>query len=155
MSPLPPIAHLIAIAAGLWGGLWVMGAITPDLPGAEVEAGVVADDQAVPPDDSASLLREDNLEPALTQLAAQLGAGGEIVRLRIDPGRLRAEEGDGGFDVTDVDPAAPERLVQMVAQERPKVTPAEIQYVELVQTKQGPVWYVQPVGGAPPVQISP
>lgn len=155
MSPLAPIAHLVAIAAGLWGGLWVMGAITPDLPGAEVEAGVVADDKAVPPADSGSLLRADNLEPALTQLAAQLGAGGEIVRLRIDPGRLDAEEGDGGFEVTDVDPGAAERLVEMIARERPKVALGDIQYVELVQAEQGPQWYVQLAGGAPPKQISP
>lgn len=120
----------------------------------------------------------ENLEPALTQLADQVGAAGEVVRLRIDPGSLHADEGEGGFDIIDVPPFGPSQLVEKIAQERPQVTIDDIQYVELVQTEIGPEWYVQlvstrpdlpapwtygapldldglTVGGAPPEQISP
>lgn len=39
MSPVAPIAHLIAIAAGVIGGLWLGGLVAPDLPSADTEPG--------------------------------------------------------------------------------------------------------------------
>jgi hypothetical protein len=179
VSPLPPIAHIVAIVAGVWGGLTVMGAIAPDLPGADVQPGVTAEAAPQSGDDPDSLLAEDNLDPALTQLADQLGTTSDLVRLRITPSQLDATEGEGGFDVDAVDPTAPQRLVEMISEERPKVRGLEdVQYMELVEAKQGAEWYVQlvstrddlpppwtygapqdlsklTVGGAPPQPIAP
>ena len=179
MSPLPPIAHIVAIVAGVWGGLTVMGAISPDLPDADVQPGVTAEAAPQSGDDPDSLLVEGNLDPALTQLADQLGTTTDLVRLRISPSQLDATEGEGGFDVDAVDSAVPRQLVEMISSQRPKVRGLEdVQYMELVQTKQGAEWYVQlvstredlpppwtyrapqdlsklAVGGAPPQPIAP
>jgi hypothetical protein len=181
MNPVAVITHVAAIAAGLWVGIWAMGEIAPDLPDDEVEAAVSAPTDAgeVAPDGAESLLRTANLEPALAQLESQLAAPGEIVRLRIEPGSLDAEEGDGGFEASEVPAFGPERLAEEIAADRPQFRDlADIQYVELVQTEIGPEWYVQlvstrdslpppwtygapldlgglTVGGAPPKQIEP
>lgn len=32
MSPVAPIVHLLAIAAGIWGGFWIAERVAPDLP---------------------------------------------------------------------------------------------------------------------------
>lgn len=32
MNPVAVITHLLAIGAGLWGGLWLMGEIAPTSP---------------------------------------------------------------------------------------------------------------------------
>jgi hypothetical protein len=180
MSPLPTIVHVLAIAAGVWGGLAAMDAVAPDLPDADTEPGVAAAQPAtVEPDSGDSLFRAGNLAPALSQLDEQLGADGELVRLRIDPGRLESTEGEGGFGVGDVPSTAPDQLAAAIAAERPEFRGVEdLQYLELVQSKNGPEWYVQLVstrkqlsppwsygapldiskvtaGGGPPKQIEP
>ena len=42
MSPVSAITHVLAIVAGVWGGLWVIGRVTPDLPQDNTEPGVEA-----------------------------------------------------------------------------------------------------------------
>jgi len=180
VSPLPPIVHLLAIVAGVWGGLVAMDAIAPDLPDPDTEPGVAAAQPAtVEPGSADSLFRAENLAPALSQLSEQLGADGELVLLRIEPGQLQSTEGDGGFAVSDVPGSGPVELATKIGEERKQVRGIEdFQYVELVQTKDGPEWYVQlvssrpdlpppwsygapldisklTVGGAPPKQIEP
>jgi hypothetical protein len=178
VNPVAVITHVAAVAAGVWGGMTLMGAIAPDLPDDEVEAAVSAPADEVAPDAPESLLRAENLKPALAQLESQLGAGG-ILRLTMEPGSLKTVEGEGGFDASEVPAVGPERLAERIGQERPELRGlADIQYVELVQTEIGPEWYVQlvstreglsppwtygapldlgglTVGGAPPEQIEP
>lgn len=178
MNPVAAITHLAAIAAGLWGGIWLMGEIAPDLPDDEVAAAVAAPtDAEVAPDGADSLLRTENLGPALAQLSSQLGASGGVVRLGIEPNVLDAQEGEGGFELAEVPAFGPERLAEAIARERKDFAGIEhFQRVELVQTEIGPEWYVQlvsdeadlsppwtygapldlgglTVGGAPPEQI--
>jgi hypothetical protein len=180
VSPLPPIVHVLAIAAGVWVGLVAMDAIAPDFPDPDTEPGVAAAEPAtVDPGSSDSLFRTENLAPALSQLSEQLGADGELVRLRIEPGSLQSTEGDGGFAVSDVPASGPTELAARISQKRRQVRGVEdLQFVELVQTKDGPEWYVQlistrpdlpppwtygarldpsklTVGGAPPKRIGP
>jgi hypothetical protein len=140
MSPLPTIVHVLAIAVGVWGGLAAMDAVAPDLPDADTEPGVAAAQPAsVEADSGDSLFRAENLAPALSQLDEQLGADGELARLRIDPGRLESTEGEGGFVVGDVPNTAPDQLAAAIGAERAKVRGIEdFQYIELVQTKDGP-----------------
>jgi hypothetical protein len=146
---------VLAIAAGVWGGLAVMDAVAPDLPDPDTEPGVAAAQPAtVEQDSGVSLFRAENLGPALSQLDEQLGADGELVRLRIDPGRLGSTEGEGGFAVGDVPSTAPDQLAAAIAADRPEFRGIEdFQYLELVQTRGGPEWYVQLVSTRP--QLSP
>lgn len=151
MSPLPPIVHVLAIAAGVWVGLVAMDAIAPDLPDPDTEPGVAAAQPAtVDPGSSDSLFRTENLAPALSQLSDQLAADGELVRLRIEPGRLQSTEGDSGVAASDVPASGPSELAARISRERREVRGVEdFQYVELVQTKDGPEWYVQLVSTRP------
>src|SRR5215211_1485087 len=128
-----------------------MDAIAPDLPDPDTEPGVAAAQPAtVDPGSSDSLFRTENLAPALSQLSDQLAADGELVRLRIEPGRLQSTEGDSGFAASDVPASGPSELAARISQKRREVRGEEdFQYVELVQTKDGPEWYVQLVSTRP------
>jgi hypothetical protein len=178
VNPIAATTHLAAIVAGVWGGITLMGALAPDLPDDEVEAAVsTASDTPVPAGGAESLLRTENLTPALSELSSQLTDAGVVVRLRIEPGNLDADEGEGGFEPLEVPAFGPERLAEEIARERPEFRGlADISYVEVVQTDIGPEWHVQlitdrpglsppwtygapldlgglTVGGAPPEQI--
>jgi hypothetical protein len=182
LNPLALIVHLLALAAGLFGGWQAMSAITPDLPGEGTEPGVtaVASATQVAGDDPNSLLRAAPLAGALEQLDEQLAAGEGIVRLRIEPGQVDVESAstEGVFEPTEVDPSTPERMVERIEAQRAEVGGlGDIQYMELVATDAGPEWYVQlvstnrrinppwtygaplsgaplKVGGAPPQPVS-
>lgn len=146
MNPVAAIAHLLAIAAGLCGGLWVMGKVTPDLPPADAAPGVTsAVEEQVAGDDATSLFRSIPLSVALEQLAEQQAAGTGIVRLHIEPGSLQAETSgaEGAFQPGDVPPGALELIVAQAAAERPQVTLGKVRYADLVATERGPRWYVQ------------
>lgn len=173
MSPVAPIAHLLAIAAGVWGGFWVMDRVTPDLPSEDEAPGISA--TAVPEevagDAPESLLHASQLAPALDQLDEQLAAGEGIGLLRIEPGRLEVDGTDAeeAFEPADVGPATPQRIVDAIAAERPVVGLGQIRYMELVATAEGPRWYVQlvsddpridppwtygaPLAGPPPLEV--
>ena len=100
-----------------------MDAIAPDLPGEGVEPGVSSSSapRAVAGDDADSLFRAANLQPALDQLADQLGAGQGITTLHIEPGTLNAEtaEGSGLFAPGDVPADVPAMLADEIDAERP------------------------------------
>jgi len=112
MSPVPPIAHLIAIAAGVLGGLWLGGAIAPDLPSAETEPGVAVSGE-VPGSDPRSLFRPGPLQGAVTQTIDQLGAGAEVSSVSIEPSTLTATDagGEGAAPLESMPVDAPERIV--------------------------------------------
>lgn len=146
-NPVAAIVHLLGIAAGLYLGLIAMGAIAPDLPGEEVEPGVSssAAPGAVSGEDPDSLLRPENLAPALDGLDEQIGGGDGLIRLRIEPGQLNAEtgSGEGVFEPADVTPAVATTIVDEIHAQRLQVSYADIGYLELVATRDGPRWYVQ------------
>jgi hypothetical protein len=144
MSPVSVITHLLAIAVGVWGGLWLIGRVTPDLPQEGTDPGVesVAKVNGGDPD---SLLRTGPLAIALAQLSDQIAAGDVIVSLRLDPGNLNARSGSGGVDLEpeEIPPNAPQRIVDAIAQQRPEVSLDDVSYMQLRPTGQGPEWYVQ------------
>ncbi len=95
MSPVAPIAHLIAIAGGLFAALWIGGAIAPDLPSAETEPGVVVTEDGVTGSDPDSLYFPGPLSQAVTQTLDQLGPGAEVSSATIEPTTLSAADADG------------------------------------------------------------
>ena len=153
MNPVAAFAHILAVAAGVWGAFWVMGAVTPDLPDAEAEPGVTATAaEDVAGDAEESLLRQTPLFWALEQLSDQLAAGQQLARLRVEPATLTSESRDaedGLIDPDDVAPSAPEWIVRQIAEDRPQVTLAKVRYMELIATAKGPRWYVQLVSDDP------
>ena len=113
MSPVAPIAHLLGIALGALGGLWLGGVISPDLPSADTEPGVVVTDDQVKGDDPDSLFHPGPLQEAVTQTLDQLGSGAGVSRVLIEPATLRASS-DGGTGEAPLESMpidAPERIV--------------------------------------------
>ncbi len=144
-NPLAILIHVVAIALGIFGGLQVMEAITPDV---STEEPAVADPPppaAVDGEDPDSLFQPSNLAPALSRLHSQLGAGETLVRLKITPGALESEARTGvdGFMPADVSAGRPQYFIGEIASERPKVTFADIGWFELVATADGWRWYIQ------------
>jgi hypothetical protein len=92
MSPVAPIAHVIAIAAGVLGGFWLGGVVAPDLPSAEPGVSV---EEEVRGSDGESLYRPGPLADAVAQTEEQLGAGAEVSNVTIEPASLRAAENEG------------------------------------------------------------
>lgn len=119
MSPVPPIAHLIAIAAGLLGGLWLGGLIAPDLPGAETEPGVAVDER-VQGSDPGSLYRSGPLDDAVAQTLDQLGPGAEVSSVTIEPATLRVAENEGAnlLSLESMPVDAPERMLPGIERAR-------------------------------------
>jgi hypothetical protein len=147
LNPLPLLIHLLAIAAGIFFGLRAMDALAPDLPDEGVEPGIASSSApgSVAGNDPNSLFLAANLAPALDQLSDQLPAGEGVIRLRIQPGSLNAEtgSGEGLFDPDDVSPSVPAMLAGAIHEQRERVALADIGYMELVATRDGPEWYVQ------------
>ena len=144
-NPLAILIHVVSIALGIFGGLQVMEAITPDI--STEQPGVVAPPppSAVDGDDPDSLFQPNNLAPALSDLFNQLGAEESLVRLKIMPGSLESEARTGvdGFQPTDISAGRPQFFTQEIALERPRVTFADIAWFELVATADGWRWYIQ------------
>jgi hypothetical protein len=113
MSPVAPVAHLIAIAAGVLGGLWVAAWVAPDLPTDETEPGVVAA-EAVKGSDPDSLFRAGPLAEAISQTEEQFPAGQEVSSVQIEPSSLRAAraEGTNTLPLDDLPVDAPERMLE-------------------------------------------
>ena len=146
MSPLTPIAHLLAIAVGAWGGLTLMGNVTPDLPPPDEQPGVEATaPHQVSGGDADSLFRAGPFANALAQLDDQIASGDRVVTLELTPGALHARSGRGGLDLApdEIEPNAPERIVAVINGERSTVTLDDVQAMELVPTRRGPRWFVQ------------
>ena len=122
MNPVPPIAHLIAIGLGVFGGLWLGGVISPDLPSADTEPGVVVDEGQVTGADPDSLYHAGPFAEAVTQTLEQLGAGAEVSSVKIEPTTLSASSNDGTeqapLESLPVD--APARMVTRIEDARAK-----------------------------------
>jgi hypothetical protein len=144
---VPVLLHLIGIALGIYLGFLVMNAISPDLPDPDTDPGVSSSARpgAVLGDDPDSLFRAVNLGPALDQLGEQLAAGEGIVSLHIEPGAVDAETGsaDGVFDPDEVPVEVPALLGVEINEDRGSLTLADLSYMDLVATSDGPRWYVQ------------
>jgi hypothetical protein len=144
VSPVSVITHVLAVALGVWGGLWLISRVAPDLPDPDTAAAVETPVD-VEGDDPESLLRPGPLSAALGQLAGQIAAGDEIVSLELHPESLDAETGSGGVGLApgDVPPEAPQRIADAIAAERGKVTLDDINFMLLRDGDAGPEWYVQ------------
>ena len=119
MSPVAPIAHLIAIAAGVLGGLLLGGAIAPDLPSADTEPGVTVED-SLRGSDPESLFHPGPLAEAVAQTEEQLGAGAEVSNVTIEAGSFRAAENEGVnlLPLADMPVDAPERMIPGINERR-------------------------------------
>jgi len=112
MSPVAPLAHLLAIAAGLFGGLWLGGWVSPDLPDAGTDPGVAVG-EGVKGGDPDSLFHPGPLSGAVAQTEEQFPAGQEVSNVQIEPGNLRAAPAEGAnlLPLTDLPVDAPERML--------------------------------------------
>ena len=119
MSPVAPIAHLIGIAAGVLGGLWIGGWVAPDLPSAGTEPGVTVE-ESVRGSDPESLFHPGPLAVAVAQTEEQLGAGAEVSNVTIEPGTIRAAENEGVnlLPLADMPIDAPERMIAGINERR-------------------------------------
>ncbi len=150
MNPVAAIAHVVAIVLGVWGGFAAIDAVTPELPGDGVEPGV-----EVPVDldggEEESLFNPGPLSTALTQLSEQESEGTEYVLLTLTPSSITTKElsgAEGGFELTFLSTGEPARVIKLLGEERPPVTPERVRQLELVATGGGPVWYVTTDEGA-------
>lgn len=154
MSPVSVVTHLLAIAVGAWGGLWLMSRVAPDLPAQETDPGVEAPatPAEVKGDDPKSLLRSGPLASGLDQLSDQIAAGDVVVMLRLAPGSIDVQSGSGGVDLEtgEIPPDAPERIVAAIARQRPQVSLDDVQFMQLRPGPDGPEWFVQLETGIDP-----
>jgi hypothetical protein len=119
MSPVAPIAHLIAIVAGVLGGFWVAGWVAPDLPAGETAPGVAAGEE-VRGGDPDSLFRPGPLAEAIAQTEEQSPAGQEVSNVTIEPGTLRAAAASGPnvLPLSELPVDAPERILDGIRRAR-------------------------------------
>ena len=152
MNPVVAIAHVLGIAAGVWGGLWLIDRVAPDLPGPDVEAGVTATvPEEVEGADEGSLYRPGPLSTALIQLDEQLGEQ-QLVTLQVEPAELTTQARDpqdGLIDAGDVPASAPSWIIAQIAEKRPEVTLDSLRWVALIATDERPFWQAQLVSHDP------
>jgi hypothetical protein len=155
VNPVAVIAHVLAVVAGIWGGLSLMGWIAPDLPDPDEAAGLTATaPEEITGSSEDSLFRQTPLHWAMERLADQLGAGEQVVYLQIYPGKLESETRDAQdslIDPGDVVASAPEWIVTQIAEKRPDVTLDKVRYMGLIATAEGPRWYVELVRTDPKI----
>jgi hypothetical protein len=145
LNPIPILVHVLAIAAGLFVGWIVMDRITPNFPTADPGVESSSAPKAVAGGDPDSLYHPNNFSDAIGQLQEQFGAGQGAVSLHLEPGQIEVETSDvdGTFDLAEVPVAAPLRIGMAIEEQRPRLGLAEIAYMDLVATPNGPRWYVQ------------
>ena len=119
MNPLPPLVSIIAIAAGVWGGLALGASATPELPDPAIDPGVVAE-EPVSGDDPDSLFHAGPLSAALDQTLEQFPAAQTVSNVLIEPSELRANavEGVNVLPLEDLPVDAPERIIVAVSELR-------------------------------------
>ena len=144
MNPVAAVSHLLAIVLGCFTGFWVIDAVTPELPGADVEPGVEVP-VPVEADSPESLFQPGPLSTAIFQLEGQEGAGAEYAFLTITPESLSVSEAevDGGVEPSDLSTGEPMRVIELLGEERQAITPERVRQLDLVATRGGPVWLVQ------------
>lgn len=142
---IPIIVHAVAIALGLLLGWIAMERFIPEFPTGDPGIESSSEPTAVVGDDADSFFLPNNMSEAMLQLQDQYGTEQRVLRLHIEPGSIDAETtgAEGAFDLADVPVAAPLQLANHITAKRPKLGLAEIAYMDLVSTKDGPQWYVQ------------
>lgn len=141
MSPLPPILHLVALAAGLFGGLSLISWIAPDLPSGDPGVVETGEGQVVGPGDSDSLLMAGNFATALVQVRDQLGSGQKVSSLRVTPGEFSVEASEEGIDIDELATSAPYLIAYQIGEEREDVQgPQDLREVRMRATPAGPSW---------------
>jgi hypothetical protein len=146
MNPVVIVSNLVGAVLGVWGGFYVMGEITPDLPDPDTEPGLEAPAEIdVKGGDTTSLFRDFPLDVALNELEAQQAAGTSVMQLHILADGISADllDNDHGFQPDDVPTQAIELMVSEIDSERPEqVTLDDVRQVDLVMTERGPYWYL-------------
>ena len=150
MSPLPPIIHLLAIAAGAWLGLTTMDRVAPDLPSQEPGVAEAGPRQITAADDPESFLQPGPFSTALSQIVAQLGADEEVVRIRVTFDQLSVDttdDSDAGVGSDELSHSAPSLLAYAVGEARRGPggetdvdAPEDFRSVEFHATPAGGVW---------------
>jgi hypothetical protein len=144
VNPIAAISHVLAIALGVLGGFWVVGALTPDTPDADVEPGIEIPVE-VEADEEESLFNPGPLSTALAQISEQEAAGTEYALITITPSSIDTKAYSdvvNGFELSFLSTGEPMRVIELLANERPAVSVDQVSQIELVATSDGPVWYV-------------
>ncbi len=118
MSPFPPIVHVLAIAAGIFGALTFLPGLAPDLPGEDAfiraDAGTVSG-----PGDEDSFLQAAPLAVALGRARAELASDQEVISLKVEPSTLDIDTDDsGGVALEDIVSSAPYLMVYAIGKAR-------------------------------------
>ena len=115
MSPLPPIAHLLGLLAGIFGGLALMGWVAPDIPSGDPGVESAAADGP-----AESLLSPAGFATAFSQLRDQLGDDEALTSMRVTAESIDSESGDAenGIDPDDVSTSAPYLIAYRIAELR-------------------------------------
>jgi hypothetical protein len=135
MSPVAPIVHLLALLAGVFGGLQVASAMSPDQPGTSDEPGIVS---------TAPILGEDpnGWSQALAQIGDQLGDDEGITSLRATPEGLEVSSSVGeGIPIEEISASAPYLIALRIAESRPEVRGAQdLASLSMTPVEAGTVW---------------
>ena len=140
MSPFPPIVHVLAIAAGIFGALTFLPGLAPDLPGEDAfiraDAGTVSgpgdEDSflqggplAVSSAATAARMRSrrasgvSTLAVALGRARAELASDQEVISLKVEPSTLDIDTDDsGGVALEDIVSSAPYLMVYAIGKAR-------------------------------------
>lgn len=114
MSPVPPIAHILGLVAGILGGLALMSWVAPDLPSAE--PGVIQAAEPGEGDAAESLLSPAGFATGFAQLRDQLGEEETITSLRVTPTSIESEssDADDGVDPDEISTSAPYLIAYVI-----------------------------------------
>jgi hypothetical protein len=150
VNPVAALSHLAAIVLGILGGVWAINAVTPELPDSDVEPGVEIP-VPVEPEAPESLFQPGPLSTAIVQLEGQEGDGVEYAFLSITPTTLSVSDVTvkGGVEPGDLSAGEPERVIELLGEERSGITPEVVRQMDLVATKEGLVWVVHLDSTAP------
>ena len=139
------IVHVLAIAAGLLAGWFVMDRITPDFPTEDPGVESSSAPRSVAGNDPDSLFLANNFSQGIGQVEDQLAAGQSVTALHLTPGSISIDTtgSDRGFDLADVPVTAPASIAQALHRTREQVTLGDIGSMDLITTRTGPTWYVK------------
>lgn len=153
MNPVAALSHLAAVVLGVFGSLWLVEELTPKLPDENVEPGVEVP-VPVEPESPESLFQPGPLSTAIFQLEGQESGGEEYVLMTITPTSLSVSdlEAEGGIVPSELSTGEPMRVIELLGEERNAITPDKVRQLDLVATKDGPVWVVQLQSGDPALE---
>ena len=143
MNPVAAICHVLAIVLGVFGGIWAVNSLSPDLPDEDVEPGVEIP-VPVGPESPESLFQPGPLSTAISQLEGQEGDGVEYAFISITPTSLVVSDitVDGGVEPSDISTGEPQRVIDLLSAERKEISQDDARQMDLVATSDGLVWVV-------------